>query len=72
MKSVPKFKLGFSLHGKYLVPPVHANLLGLVASLLYIEVEALTKLIWTLPWHLIAIICAFWFCWPCEHLMTMS
>jgi hypothetical protein len=45
MKSIPKFKLGFSLHGKYLVPPIHANLLGLVASLLYIEVEALTKLI---------------------------
>jgi hypothetical protein len=43
MKYVPKFQLGFSLHGKYLVPPVHDNLLGLVASLLYVQVEALTN-----------------------------
>jgi hypothetical protein len=45
MKFVPKFQLGVLLHGKHLVPPVHDNLLGLVPSLLYVEVEALTKLI---------------------------
>jgi hypothetical protein len=33
MKFVPKFKLGFFLHDKYLVPPVHAILLGLRALL---------------------------------------
>jgi hypothetical protein len=36
MKFVPKFKLGILLHGKHLEPPVHGNLLGLVASLLYV------------------------------------
>jgi hypothetical protein len=36
IKFVPKFKLGFFLHGKHLVPHVHGNLLGLVASFLYV------------------------------------
>jgi hypothetical protein len=36
MKYVPKFQLGFSLHGMHLDPPVHSNLLVLVASLLYV------------------------------------
>jgi hypothetical protein len=45
MKFVPKFQSGVPLHGKHLVPPAHGNLLGLVAALLYVEVEALTKLI---------------------------
>jgi hypothetical protein len=43
MKYVPKFQLGFFLHGKYLVPLVHGNLLGLVVSLLYVQVEAITN-----------------------------
>jgi hypothetical protein len=36
MKYIPKFQLGFSLHGNHLVAPVHCNLLVLVASLLYV------------------------------------
>jgi hypothetical protein len=39
MKFVPKFQLGFSLHGKYLVAPVHGILLGLVASLIYVKLR---------------------------------
>jgi hypothetical protein len=31
MNFVPKFKLGFSLHGKHLVIPVHDILLRLMA-----------------------------------------
>jgi hypothetical protein len=37
MRFVPKFKLGISLHGKNLVPPVHGILLGLMASFLRIK-----------------------------------
>jgi hypothetical protein len=39
MKSVLKFKLGFFLHDKYLVAPVHDILLGLMASFLRINLR---------------------------------
>jgi hypothetical protein len=39
MKFVSKFKLGFLLSCKHLVAPVHGNLLGLVASLLYVKMR---------------------------------
>jgi hypothetical protein len=39
MKFVLKFKLGFLPSWKYLVAPVNGNLLGLVASLLYVKLR---------------------------------
>jgi hypothetical protein len=45
MKSVPKFQLGFSLHGKYLVPPGHDILLVLMSPFLIDQVEALINLV---------------------------
>jgi hypothetical protein len=41
MKFVPKFKLGFSLDGKDLVPLGYDILLGLMSPFLMEEVEAL-------------------------------
>jgi hypothetical protein len=39
MKFVPKFQLGFSLHGKYFVSHVHGILLVLMASFLRIKLR---------------------------------
>jgi hypothetical protein len=39
MKFVPKSQLDFSLHGRYLVSPVHGILLELMASFLRIKLR---------------------------------
>jgi hypothetical protein len=45
MKSIPKFQLGFSLHGKHLVPPGHDIFLGLMSPFLVDQVGALIILV---------------------------
>jgi hypothetical protein len=45
MKSIPKFQLGFLFHGKYLVPPGHDILLGLMSPFLMDQVEILIILV---------------------------
>jgi hypothetical protein len=45
MKSIPKFQLGFSLHGKHLVPPSHDIFLGLMSPFLMDQVGALIILV---------------------------
>jgi hypothetical protein len=49
MKFVPKFKLGFSLDGKHLVPPGFDILLGLMSLFLMDQVEALIIYVVKLP-----------------------
>jgi hypothetical protein len=39
IKFMPKFKLKYLYHGKYLVPPVNGMLLGLMASFLRIKLR---------------------------------
>jgi hypothetical protein len=45
MKVVPNFQLGFSHHGKYLVPPGHDILLWLMSPFRMDQVEALINLV---------------------------
>jgi hypothetical protein len=45
MKSILKFQLGFSLHGKHVVPPSHGILLRLMSPFLRDQVETLILLV---------------------------